>query len=280
VDYSQRALDGAALTPYLKAALHSELSQLAMFTGDHHLAAHHADVAWPVLMELRAYDDANALRFTSAVALLLDGDVGGAERLLDEVSELPEGGQLGSRMLLHAARGELALARGEVQDGFDHYDRALTEVLVDVPGWPGTLTPWVLIAASGALGAHVRYAPPGPDPRAEQLRDLLLGQAPDQRSARFEDLPLSGVLLVAVGAWSLRHGDPASHDEALRLMAIGHRWTYNRSLPSLAWEPLAAMADDLLPGRLDELLAEGAERAAPDLVPDATALLRKLGPTA
>ena len=80
VDYSQRALDGAALTPYLRAALHSELSQLAMFTGDHHLAAHHAEVAWPLLIELRAHDDANALRFTSAVSLLLDGDVDGAER--------------------------------------------------------------------------------------------------------------------------------------------------------------------------------------------------------
>ena len=41
--YSQRALDGAALTPYLEAALHSELSQLAMYTGDHHTAAFHAD---------------------------------------------------------------------------------------------------------------------------------------------------------------------------------------------------------------------------------------------
>ena len=201
------------------------------------------------------------MRFTSAVSLLLDGDVDGAERLLDEVGELPDGGQLGSRMLLHAARAELALARGEVQDGFDHYDRALTEVLVEVPGWPGALTPWVLIAASGALGAHVRHAPPGPDPRADELRDLLLGQAPaTRRSAHFEDLPLSGVPLVAVGAWALRHGDPAAYDEALRLMAIGHRWTYNRSLPSLAWEPLAAMADEVRPGRLDELQAEYAER--------------------
>lgn len=281
VSYSQRALDGAALTPYLKASLHSELSQLAMFTGDHHLAAHHADLAWPVLMELHALDDANALRFTSAISMLLDGEVDGAERLLDEVRDLPDGGQLGSRMLLHAARGEVALARGEVQDGFDHYDQALVEVLVEVPGWPGTLTPWVLIAASGALGAHVRHAPPGPDPRADELRDLLLGQTPDhgRASAHFEDLPLSGVLLVAVGAWGLRHGDPANLDEALRLMAIGHRWTYNRSLPSLAWEPLVALADEALPGRLDELVAECAERSGPDLVPESIALLHALSAT-
>jgi predicted ATPase/DNA-binding SARP family transcriptional activator len=278
VTHAERALDGAALTPYLKASLHSELSQLAMFTGDHHLAAHHAELAWPVMMELHAYDDANALRFTSAISMLLDGDVDGAERLLDEVGPLPDGGDLGSRMLLHAARAEVALARGEVQVGFDHYDRALDVVQVEVPGWPGTLTPWVLIAASGALGAHVRHAPAGADRRADELRRLLLGQTPDQGTAgpHFEDLPLSGVLLVAVGAWGLRHGDPLALDEALRLMAIGHRWTYNRSLPSLSWEPLAELADQARPGRLDELLAEYAERTGPDLVPDAMALLRKL----
>jgi predicted ATPase/DNA-binding SARP family transcriptional activator len=277
VRYCQRALEGGALTPYLDAALHSQLSQLAMYTGDHRLAAHHAELAWPVLMRLQAHDDANSMRFTSAVSLLLDGDADGAERLLDEVGELPDGGQTGSRMLLHAARAELAFARGEVQDGFDHYDRALAEVLVDVTGWTGVLTPWVLIAASGALGAHVRHAPPGPDPRADELRDILLGQAPGSQTNSappMGDLPLSGVPLVALGAWGLRHGDPAAYDDALRLMAIGHRWTYNRSLPSLAWEPLAAIADEVRPGRLGELQTEYAERPGPDLVPAALRLLR------
>ncbi len=277
VRYAQRALDGGALTPYLVAALHSQLSQLAMYTGDHHLAAHHAELAWPVMMRLQAHDDANSMRFTSAISLLLDGDADGAERLLDEVGELPDRGQTGSRMLLQAARAELALSRGAVQDGFDHYDLALAEVLVEVPGWTGVLTPWVLIAASGALAAHVRHAPPGPDPRAGELRDILLGQAPGNQTniaPPMGDLPLSGVPLVAIGAWGLRHGDPAAYDNALRLMAIGHRWTYNRSLPSLAWEPLAQLADEVRPGRLGELQTEYAERPGPDLVPDALRLLR------
>jgi ABC-2 type transport system permease protein len=49
-----------------------------------------------------------------------------------------------------------------------------------------------------------------------------------------------------------------------------------RSLPSLSWEPRAGRADQARPRRLDELLAEYAERTGPDLVPDAMALLRKL----
>lgn len=275
--YAQRALDGGALTPYLEASLHSELSQLAMFVGDHHRASHHAELAWPVLMRLHAVDDASSMRFTTVISRLLDGDVDGAAALLEEIGELPDGGQLGSRMVLHAARGELALARGAVQDGFDHYDRALSEVMVDIPGWAGGPTPWVSIAASAGLAARVRHTPPGPDPRADELRDLLLGASGDGplTSTPLDDLPLSGVLLVAIGAWGLRFGDPAVHDDAVRLLAIARRWNYNRTLPSLAWEPLAALADEARPGALDRLRSEYAARPGPDLVPEATGLLVK-----
>jgi hypothetical protein len=184
-------------------------------------------------------------------------------------------------MLHQASRAEVALARGEVAAGFAHYDRAVDEVGVDLPGWTAGLTPWLLIAASAALTAHVRHAPPGPDPRADELRDLLLSRAPTERdgTAPLDDLPLSGVLLVAAAAWQLRHGGAATHEDGIRLLAIAHRWAYNRSLPSLAWEPLAAMAEQARPGRLDALLAEVAGRSGPDLVPDALRLLAGLRAT-
>jgi predicted ATPase/DNA-binding SARP family transcriptional activator len=278
--YSRRALDSGGLTPYIEASLHSELSQLASYRGDHHLAAHHAELAWPMMMRLHAVDDANSLRFTSAASLILDRDVDGAERILDEIGDLPEGGQLGSRMLLIAARSELALARGDVEAGLAGFDRAVDEVLVDLPGWAGGVTPWVLIAASGALTAHVLHAPPGPDPRADELRSLLLeGAGGGLVGVPTDDLPLSGVLMVAVGAWGLRHGDPLRHENALRTMAVGHRWRYNRGMPSLTWEPLAALAERVAPGRLAALVDEYADRPARDLLDEARGLLASLSPS-
>ncbi|KQU67532.1 BTAD domain-containing putative transcriptional regulator [Phycicoccus sp. Root101] len=280
VAHSRQALAQDGLTPYLEASLHTELSQLAMYVGDHHVAAHHAELAWPVLLRLHANDDASSMRFTSVVSRLLDGDVDGAAALMDEIGELPDGGQLGSRMVLHAARAELALARGETQDGFAHYERALVEVMVDIPGWTGGPTPWVSIAAGAGLTARVHHGPPGPDPRADELRDLLLGASArssggSTTSAPMDDLPLSGVMLVAIGAWGLRFGDPALTDDAVRLLAIARRWNYNRTLPSLAWEPLVALADEVRPGLLGQLLQEYGARPGPDLVPDASELLRR-----
>jgi hypothetical protein len=276
--HAERALAAGDLTPYLKASLHAQLSQLAMYDGDHHRAARHAEIAWPLLMRLHAYDDASSARFTVAVSLLLDGDFDGCEALLDSVGELPDRSQLGSRMLLRSARAELALARGEVEEGLALYDGAVEEVSIEIPGWSGGLTPWLLIAASAALGARARHSPPGPDPRADELRELLLSRAGRARDGAtpMEDLPLSGVLLVGLAAWALRFGDNADFDVAIRLLAIAHRWAYNRSLPSLAWEPMAQMADEARPGLLDSLLAKYADQAAPDLVPEVRNLLGSL----
>ena len=280
-DYSQQALDLGRPTPYLEAALHSELSALAMYRGDHHDAARHADIAWPIVVRLHAFDDAASLRVTSAISKMIDGDLAGAEAAIADVERLPQMGQLGSRMLLHASRAELALARGDLAEGLAHYDQAVDGVQVELPGWQGGLTPWLVMAAAGALGARVRFAD-GPDPRADQLRDLLLANAPSSNGegAPLEDLPLGGVLVVAIAAWQLRFGPTHMHEAAVRLLAIAHRWAYNRSLPSLAWEPLAALADEVRPGQLDPLLREWSELPGPDLVGEALDLLADLEPAA
>ena len=144
--------------PYLEASLLSQLAQLAMWTGEHHEAARYAELAWPMLVALHAHDDARSLRLYTAMAPLLDGDDAECERILDEVDRMTDAGQVASRMVMLAGRAELALARGDVRDGLARYDAALDSVLQLPPGQAMAVTPWLLLAASGSLVAHVLHA--------------------------------------------------------------------------------------------------------------------------
>ena len=270
------ALARGPLTPYLEASLLAQLAQLAMALGDHREAARHAERAWPLLMRLHAVDDARTLRVATALAPLVDGDLDEAERILDELGAHPEAAQMGSRMAVLGTWAELSLARGDVEEGLRLFDEAVASVVdAEVPGVG--LTPWVLLAAAGAIAARVHHVS-GPDPRSVELRDLLTARTVlvGGTSLAFSDLPLNGVLLVALGTWTLRHGDPARHDDAVRLLAVADRWAYNRSFPSMAWPRLAALAETVVPGRLDALREEHAGRPGSELVPEAEEALRRI----
>jgi hypothetical protein len=92
----------------------------------------------------------------------------------------------------------------------------------------------------------------------------------------FTDLPLNGVLLVALAAWSLRFGSSDEHEDAARLLAVAHRWGYNRSIPVMAWQPMVALAEARVPGRVDRLVSELADRPGPSLVPEAAQVVARL----
>jgi predicted ATPase/DNA-binding SARP family transcriptional activator len=267
--HARLGLGAGPLSPYLEASLHAQLSQLTQVAGDHHASARHAEVAWPLLLRLHAVDDAHMLRVGTALGPLLDGDPDTCERILDEVEQAGEGAQLGSRMALRAARAELALARGQVAEGLGLYDDAVAEAdQQDMPGMGGA-TPWLALAAAASLVARVHHEPPGPSRRADELRSLLVQRTGSGVSGRlaFQDFPLNGVLLVALGAHALRFGPASTHDAATRLLAVAHRWAYNRSLPTMAWPRLVELADRVRPGRLAELTTAYADRPAADLVP-------------
>ena len=274
--YAEEALRGP-LPPYLSASLHAELSQLAMTVGDHHRAAQHAEVAWPLLERIHSVTDAYSLQVATAIAPLLDGEVAEAERLLEKFGP-PDGdsAQMGARLTWHAAQAELALAKGDYEDAIGRYD-AVVELVTDVEGGPA-VSPWLALAASAALVARVRHGGPGPDPRADELRDLVAGDAGSGPVGTlwFTDLPLNGVLLVALSSWVLRHGPQDQHGDAVRLLAVAHRWAYNRSIPVMAWEPMVDLADAVLPGRVGRLVDELADRPGPELVPDAAATVERL----
>ena len=279
--YAREGLEHRPLTPYLEATLHAQLAQLAMVLGDHAGAAEHAEAAWPILVRLHADDDARAMRVGSAMLPLLEGDLAAAERILDEITDDGREAVLGSQMILLAARAELELARGDVQAGLRLFDEAVASVAVDGLDFGG-LSPWVLIAASGSLVARVRYGSTAADERrALEMRDLLMTEGTDESSPfgrPFQDFPLTGVLLAAVGAWALRYGAAEQHADGVRLLVIAERWAYNRSFPVMAWSALAELAEETCAGLLDELSAEYADRPAADLVEEARAVLDRVAP--
>lgn len=58
--------------------------------------------------------------------------------------------------------------------------------------------------------------------------------------------------------------------------ALGVRFAYNRTLPTMTWERIAAEAEEAAPGRIAELQAEYAARQAADLIPEARRLAELL----
>ena len=275
--HSAEALAAGSLPPYLRASLHAELSQLAMALGDHHDAARHAATAWPLLAQVHSHTDAYSLQVATALAPLLDGDADRAEQLLAQFGP-PDGEnpQMGARMVWQTAHAELALARGDVDEALRRYDANVDTVLELET--PAGINPWLVLSASAALVARARYGTSVPDQRADELRDLVLGSGgtPPDGALWFTDLPLNGVMLVALSAWALRFGREGEHDDAARLLAIAHCWAYNRSIPVLAWDPLVRLADARVPGLLDQRVDELAGRPGPDLLPSAVETVARL----
>jgi predicted ATPase/DNA-binding SARP family transcriptional activator len=274
---AEQALALGPLPPYLTASLHAELSQLAMAVGDHHSAARHAEVAWPLLERVHSMTDAYSLRMATAISPLLDGDVDRAAAMLAEFGEPDdETAQMGARLTWLTAQAELALARGDHAGAIRRYDDIVDMVMESDPA--GGINPWLMLAASAALVARARHGGLDVDPRASELRDLLLGPtgAVVDGSLWFADLPLNGVMLVALGTWVLRFGPPEQHEDGVRLLAIAHRWAYNRSIPVMAWEPMAVLADAVLPGRIGRLVEDLADRPAPELLPGAAGVVDRL----
>ena len=275
--YAERALALGPLPPYLTASLHAELSQLAMAVGEHHRAAEHAEVAWPLLARVHSQTDSYSLRMATAISPLIDGDLDRAEAMLEAFGE-PDGetAQMGARLTWQTAQAELALARGHHADAIRRYD-AIVEMVSESDPEAG-INPWLMVSASAALVARARHGTPGADPRSVRLRDTVVGSGDGQPAGSlwFADLPLNGVMLVALSAWILRFGASDLHEDGVRLLAIAHRWSYNRSIPVMAWDPMVELAEAAVPGRIGALVEELAVRSGPDLQPDAVEVVDRL----
>ncbi|MFD0599788.1 hypothetical protein ACFQZ4_51865 [Catellatospora coxensis] len=83
-------------------------------------------------------------------------------------------------------------------------------------------------------------------------------------------------MLLALGGWGLLR-DALPVPDAVRLIALADRFAYNRTMPTLAWERIAAQAEGRAPGLLAELAAEFGDRRGPDLLDEARSLVERIG---
>ena len=252
VEKALGAVDGTT-TPWQVATLHTQLAMLDFNAGMHHEAARHAQVAVPLLERLHADDDATSMRISIALTALHDGDLDEAERILDAVGE-PEAKDVTGGMVAHEVRAELLLARGETDVALSTWrDNVEAMRKVRFPGMEsGGDEPWSVVALGTALTAHVRFA-------ETPAQRRTTGELARQAVAAVErlvggseaalDYPVTGIAMAGLAAWQLTV-DGGDREVGARLLALARSFSYNRWFPVMAWEPLAAYAEEAAPGRL------------------------------
>jgi predicted ATPase/DNA-binding SARP family transcriptional activator len=266
--------------PWSMAMPRSALASLTMQVGDRAAAVEHARAALPVMQRLGAGDDEMQLRSLLASCAIAEGRLAAAEAELDRMEHIGVGGTgLGGTVFAGISRAELTLARGDYADGLARYRDCMMRMReISFPGVPRTgLEPWALFGESTALAAHAHYAT-GKDEadgealfrvcRADALR--LLKDAPADL-----DYPVVGLMLFAVGTWSLLRGVGPS-DNATRLLVLADRFAYNRAAPTLFWERIAPAAEERAPGRIAAFRAEYAGRRPAGLLEDARKAVEEL----
>ncbi|MEV6556170.1 BTAD domain-containing putative transcriptional regulator [Nocardia sp. NPDC051756] len=201
-----------------------------------------------MLQRLGAYEDTIETRSVLIAALLGVGDQAGAEHELaiaygsaDSDAPMPGTNHLLAAVMQSAA--EVALGKGDVEDGLHRYDRALT-----LQGWPDTGAnpgPGLLMLGAAALDARVLHG-------TAATSDVLARQLVEQglpMMAQYTDLPQAGGIACAVGSYLIVTGrDP---ERGLELVALAPNVSCRQDFPTMRWRTHAELADRLLgPDRL------------------------------
>jgi len=282
IEAGQRALqqcddsDG----PWTRALICSQLCGLATQVGDWPLAVRYARESLPVMEALGAAEDAIQLRSVIALADLSAGRLDEAAEELDRIAAGEHTDRtIGWSVAGISGQAELALARGEVDRGLSLY-RECIDIARNrrMPGIdiPVDRTPWVMFAASSAVFAHVLHG------RREAAADLasdlrgVLPQALDENGPHV-DFPVCGGGLLALGTWDLTGGVGVA-ETSLRMTALGQRFGYHRTLPTMAWAnvlQVLASVDPAYQARVEALVAVYAARSAVELRGEALGLVAR-----
>ena len=259
--------------PWARMVPHTLLAELTMQMGDYPATIEHAQAALPVMQRLGARDDEIQLRALMVYCAIADGRLADAADELGRIDRIDESteafGWGAIRPICHA---ELALASGDLGTGLRIY-RESAAWMQEV-GFPGVVStgrePWALFGVAMALNAHAQYET---DEDAAHGRALFIAcregalKVLTPENAHL-DYPAAGLLLFALGTWSLlRKAAPA--EEAVRLLALAGRFAYNRVVPTLMWERITPAAEEAAPGLLAELRAGYQDRRPPDLLAEA-----------
>jgi predicted ATPase len=266
--------------PWANAMPHGLLAQLTMDAGDRAAAAEHARTALPVMRRIGASDEELQLRTLLVFCAIGDG------RLADAADELGRMDQIvdsttafGAAAFRHVGRAELAFAAGDLGAGLELYRESAARIReVRLPGVsPTGMEPWALFGDALALSAHARYAAGDDVAHGEAL--FRVCRTGTLRVLTLEnphlDYPASGLVLFALGAWSLlRQVGPA--EDALRLLALADRFAYSRMIPTMRWEEITPAAEQAAPGLLARLQAEYRDCPQPGLLTPARLAAERL----
>ena len=260
--------------PWARAMAHSQLAELAMHLGDRVAAVEHARPALPVIRRLGAADDEIQLRALLVLSAIADGRLADAAAELDRVERIDDRtATFGGLAFRRICQAELMLAAGQVGAGLARYRECAARMReVEFPGVARTGNePWATLGDAIALAAHAHHATDRDDETHGRAmfsvcRDGALkvfGEANPHL-----DHPAAGLLLFALGGWSLlRQAGPA--EDALRLLALAHRFSYSRANPTMAWERITGPAEQAAPGLLARLLDQYRECPLPGLKEEA-----------
>jgi len=274
IDASERALavTDESRGPWLTAMLHTQLAGLYAQFGRTADAAEHARAAVPVLTRLGATDDAIQVQAVLAMAALEEGDLAEARRVADGISAVSASGGFGVLGVDLTTRAEIAFASGEVAEGCRLVRQAAEELsAIRFPGFEVggdlDLTPWAIY---GDAVAVVSLAVHGQDDDGADLYRSLVAKAPRvlAEGRSFIDVPVAGLLLVALGSWGL-HRKAIDTEDAVRLLVLANRCAYPRIVPTMRWERMAEEAERRAPGLLDSLEVEYGERRGSALLDEA-----------
>ncbi|HEY3868086.1 MAG TPA: BTAD domain-containing putative transcriptional regulator, partial [Actinocrinis sp.] len=266
--------------PWSRAMPHGLLAELTMHIGDYAAAVEHALTALPVMQRIGASDDELQLRTLLVFCAIGEGRLADAADELGRVDQIgPSATAFGWAAFRQVGRAELALASGDLGAGLESYrDSAVRMREVRLPGFTRTgMEPWVLFGEAMALSAHARYAAGDDVAHGEALfRTCRTGALRVLTTDNPHlDYPASGLVLFALGAWSLlRRVGPA--EDALRLLALADRFAYNRMIPTMRWERITPAAEEAAPGLLARLQAEYRDCPQPGLLTQARLAVERL----
>jgi hypothetical protein len=266
--------------PWARAMPHSVLAELTMHVGDHAAAIEHALTALPVMQRLGASDDELQLRTLLVFCAIGEGRLADAADELDRMDQVAESEvAFGSAVFRQVGRAELALASGDVGTGLKLYrDRTIRMRDIELPGVTRTgMEPWALFGEAMALAAHARFAAGDDVAHGEVLYEICRTGALKLMASENPhlDYPASGLVLFALGVWSLLR-QAAPPEDALRLLALADRFAYNHMIPTMRWERITPSAEAAAPGVLARLQGEYQNCPQPDLLAQARLAVGRL----
>jgi hypothetical protein len=224
--------------PWIRIVASSRLAELHMHAGQGAEALVHLRTAWRIQDGL-GWPDLMGIEWAMALASLQRGALDEAERWVARVGVGLVDDSIANRSVDHAVRGELMLARGEVDTGLAQWRHAVTVMtstpIPDLRVEPG-MEPWALELKTVAVVAHAQH---GRLDLVEEIVDdlphavsALLTDAVADQVSYLTGLPLCGAVLLALAMADLARGEQTGDQRAIRsgvrLVALAERFRYLR----------------------------------------------------